>query len=99
MPFRSLDEAFKGSSYQTETLLDPELGHSYKVNKTAFNKARNVNEDIWTWFEAPEQKLRLVRFGAGMDGTKNMTPPEGILEGSVTLGSFCIPSHIETSNW
>jgi len=93
MRVNSLDEGFKSSSHLTETLLDPELGHAYEANKTAFNKAHNVKEDMWTWLEAPDNRLRLARFGAGMNGVKNMTPPEAILEGSVTLGSFCTPSH------
>lgn len=90
MPFHSLNEGFKSSSYLTETLLDPELGHAYEDTKTAFNKAHDVKEDLWTWFEAPDNRLRLARFGASMNGVKNMTPPEAILEGSITLGSFCI---------
>ncbi|KAI0266044.1 S-adenosyl-L-methionine-dependent methyltransferase, partial [Russula aff. rugulosa BPL654] len=76
-----LDEGFKTSSYLTETLLDPEFSHAYESNKTAFNKAFNVKEDVWTWFEAPENKLRLTRFGAAMNGLKNMTPVGAILEG------------------
>ena len=37
MRLHSLDEGFKGSSYLTMTLfLDPELGHAYEANKTAF---------------------------------------------------------------
>ncbi|KAH9993365.1 O-methyltransferase [Russula vinacea] len=76
-----LDEGFKGSSYLTETLLDPELGHSFEPNKTPFNKALNFERDMWTWFEAPENKVRLARFGAGMNGAKNMTPADSILEG------------------
>ncbi len=91
----SLDEGFKSSSYLTETLLDPELGHSYESNKTAFNKAHNTKEDLWTWFEAPGNRLRLARFGTAMNGVKNMTPPEVILEGSVWLRCFCtLPSHV-----
>jgi hypothetical protein len=77
----NLDEGFKSSSYLTETLLDPELGHSYESNKAAFNKAHNTKEDLWSWFEAPGNRLRLARFGTAMDGVKNMTPPEVILEG------------------
>src|SRR5882762_2535733 len=77
----SLDEGFKSSSYLTETLLDPEFGHAYEPNKAAFNKAHNVKEEIWTWFEAPGNKLRLTRFGAAMNGLKNMAPVEAILEG------------------
>jgi hypothetical protein len=93
MRLHSLDEGFKSSSYLTETLLDPELGHAYEANKTAFNKAHNVKEEVWAWFEAPNNRLRLTRFGVGMNGIKNMTPPEAILEGSVTLCRFCIRSH------
>ena len=81
MRFYSLDEGFKSSSYIPETLLDPELGHAYESNKAAFNKAYNVKEDMWIWAETPENKSRLVRFGAAHNGLKNMTPPETILEG------------------
>jgi hypothetical protein len=56
----------QGPSYLTETLLDPELGHAYETNKTAFNKAPSVKEDLWTWFEAPDNRLRLARFGASI---------------------------------
>ncbi|KAF8486791.1 S-adenosyl-L-methionine-dependent methyltransferase [Russula ochroleuca] len=76
-----LDEGFKSSSYLTETLLDPQFGHAYESNKTAFNKVYNVEEDIWTWFEAPDNRLRLSRFGAGMNGFKNMSSPDAILAG------------------
>ena len=85
MHFYSLDEGFKASSYLTETILDPELGHASAVNKTAFNKAHNVDDDFWTWIERPGQRLRLVRFGAGMNGVGNMAPKDTILEGPITL--------------
>jgi hypothetical protein len=88
MHLRSLDEGFKASSYMTETLLDPELGHASKVNKTAFNKAHNVDEDFWSWLDRPDNRLRNVRFGAAMTGFGNMAPKDGILEGSVTLRGF-----------
>lgn len=77
----NLDEGFKASSYLTETLLDPEFGHAYESNKAAFNNAYNVKEDMWSWFEAPSNRLRLARFGAAMNGLKNMVPVEAILEG------------------
>jgi hypothetical protein len=83
-----LDVCFKGSSYLTETLLDPELGHAYESNKTAFSKAHNFEGEMWTWFEAPENRLRLARFGAAMSGAKNITSADSILEGSVTLDYF-----------
>jgi hypothetical protein len=72
----------------TETLLDPEIGHASEVNKTAFNKALNVNEDFWIWLESPDNRLRLARFGAAMNGLGNMAPKDAILEGSVMLRGF-----------
>ena len=88
MHFCSLDEGFKSSSYLTETLLDPELGHASEVNKTAFNKALNVDEDFWIWLESPDNRLRLARFGAAMNGLGNMAPKDAILEGSVMPRGF-----------
>jgi hypothetical protein len=99
MHFHSLDEGFKASSYLTETILDPELGHASAVNKTAFNKAHNVDEDFWTWIERPDQRLRLARFGAGMNGVGNMAPKDAILEGPVTLCSLADHDLISKSNW
>ncbi|KAI0264077.1 S-adenosyl-L-methionine-dependent methyltransferase [Russula aff. rugulosa BPL654] len=76
-----LDEGFKSCSYIPETLLDPEFGHAYESNKAAFNKAHNAKESMWTWFERPENRLRLAQVGAGMNGLKNITPAKSILEG------------------
>ena len=96
MRFYSLDEGFKCSSYLTETLLDPQLGHAYESNKTAFNKTFNVEEDMWTWYETPDNRLRLARFGAGMSGVKNMSSPDAILAGSILLREFCTSlSHLK----
>jgi hypothetical protein len=89
MLFYRLDEGFKGSSYLTETVLDPELGHAYELSKTAFNKAHNFDGEMWTWFEAPENRLRLTRFGAAMNGVKNFTLPTP----SLKVRSRCIASH------
>jgi hypothetical protein len=83
--FHRLDEGFKSCAYLPETLLDPEIGHAYESNKTAFNKAHNVKESMWTWFERPENRLRLAQLGAGMNGLKNISPANSILEGFVTL--------------
>jgi hypothetical protein len=96
MRFYSLDVGFKSCSYLTETLLDPEFGHAYEANKTAFNKAYNVDEDKWSWFERPENKLYILRFGAGMNGLKNASPANAVLEGLVTQCCIhCTPlSHL-----
>ncbi|KAH9012303.1 S-adenosyl-L-methionine-dependent methyltransferase [Lactarius hengduanensis] len=76
-----LDEAFKSSSYLTETLLDPELGHATEPTKTALNKAFGFEGDMWSWFEHPNNRLRLARFGSAMSNVTNMTPEGAILEG------------------
>ena len=81
MCFCSLDEGFKSSSYLTETLLDPEFGHANEANKTAFSKAFNVDVDLWSWLELPDNRLRHVRFGAAMNGLKNMCCMDAILGG------------------
>jgi hypothetical protein len=83
----SLDEGFKSSSYLTEVFLDPEFGHAGQANKAAFNKAYNVEEDLWNWLERPDNRLRLARFGASMNGLRNMSSAGAILEGSVIF--FC----------
>ena len=90
MCFHSLDMGLKTSSYLTETLLDPDFGHANEANKTAFNKTYNVKEDAWSWIERPENRLHLVRFGAAMNGSKNASPANAILEGSVKL---CVRRH------
>ncbi|KAH8987939.1 O-methyltransferase [Lactarius hatsudake] len=76
-----LDEAFKGSSYQTETLLDPEFGHATEPTKTSLNKAFGFKGDMWSWFEGPNNRLRLTRFGAAMSGLRNMSSESAILDG------------------
>ncbi|KAH9024025.1 S-adenosyl-L-methionine-dependent methyltransferase [Lactarius deliciosus] len=76
-----LDEAFKSSSYLTETLLDPEIGHATEPTKTALNKAFRFKGGMWSWFERPNNRLRLARFGSAMINVTNMTPEDAILEG------------------
>ncbi|KAI0049517.1 S-adenosyl-L-methionine-dependent methyltransferase, partial [Auriscalpium vulgare] len=76
-----LDEAFKSSSYLTETMLDPETAFSETTEKASFKKAFNTDDDMWQFFEKPGNEFRLARFGSAMDGVKNMTPPNAILEG------------------
>ena len=83
MRFYRLDEGFKSSSYLTETLLDPELGRVNEASKAAFGKAYNTEENMWSWFERPDQRLRLVRFGAAMTSV-DLTAPTAVLEGSIT---------------
>ncbi|KAH9988258.1 O-methyltransferase [Russula compacta] len=76
-----LDEGFKCSSYLTETILDPEFAHASEPTKCALNKAFNIKGDMWDWFEGPDNRLRLARFGAAMTGLSNMSSAAAILEG------------------
>ncbi|KAH9167780.1 S-adenosyl-L-methionine-dependent methyltransferase [Lactarius sanguifluus] len=78
---RSLDDAFKSSSYLTETLLDPEFGHATEPTKTALNKAFGFKGDMWDWIESLDNRLRHARFGDAMINMTNMTPEDAILEG------------------
>ncbi|KAI9440862.1 S-adenosyl-L-methionine-dependent methyltransferase [Lactarius indigo] len=77
----SLDVTFKSSSYLTETLLDPEIGHATEPTKTALNKAFGVEGDMWSWLESPDNRLRLASFGAAMTGYKNVSPEAALLNG------------------
>lgn len=79
--FDSLDYVFKSSSYLTETLLDPELGHANEPNKTALNKALGIEGDFWDLLESADNRVRLARFGAAMNGLRNMSSADSILEG------------------
>ncbi|KAH8978096.1 O-methyltransferase [Lactarius hatsudake] len=73
--------SFKSSSYLTETLLDPEIGHATEPTKTALNKAFGFEGDMWSWFERPNNRLRLARFGSAMSNVTNMAPEDAILKG------------------
>ena len=47
-----------------------------------------MNVDFWSWIESPNNRLRLAQFGAAMNGAKNVTSADTILEGSITLRNF-----------
>ncbi|KAF8259331.1 O-methyltransferase [Lactarius quietus] len=89
-----LDVGFKSSSFLTETLLDPEFGHATEPNKTALNKAFGIEGDMWSWLERPDNRLRLVRFGAAMAGLRSIAPQDALLNGyeweRLPLGSVVI---------
>ena len=69
----------------TETLLDPEFGHSTEPTKTALNKALGIEGDMWNWLEGPDNRYRLARFSAAMTGLRNMTPEYALLDGLLLL--------------
>ena len=39
------------------------------------------NPDLWEYFERPDQKERLLRFGLAMEATSRLEPPDTILRG------------------
>ncbi|KAI9437950.1 S-adenosyl-L-methionine-dependent methyltransferase [Lactarius indigo] len=59
----------------------PKFGHATEPTKTALNKAFGFEGDMWNWFEGPDNRLRLARFGAAMTNVTNLTPENAILEG------------------
>ena len=90
----SSDECFKSAGHLPEVLLDPELGHAYEPNRTAFSRAHNTKDVMWSWYEHPDNRSYLVRFGAAMNGLKNASSANAILEGWVTLRYIRSPSHL-----
>ncbi|KAG7098349.1 hypothetical protein E1B28_000308 [Marasmius oreades] len=63
------DELFKGAAYLTETLLDPQIGHSDAQEHTSIARAFGLqNKSLWEWYEEPGNEFRLKRFAAGAGG-------------------------------
>ncbi|KAJ7648737.1 O-methyltransferase [Mycena polygramma] len=75
------DEGFKSSAYMADTLVDPATAFSQAPTATLFSRAFSTDMPIFAWFESPENKERLVRFGIGQAGSNKIDPPESILLG------------------
>ncbi|VDB92390.1 unnamed protein product [Peniophora sp. CBMAI 1063] len=77
------DEAMKAVSHLTEAVLDPVSGHANDITNLAFNRAFPSAKGltIWNFFDADGQEYRRNRFGMAMEGSKNMSPAEAIVEG------------------
>ncbi|KAJ7207224.1 O-methyltransferase [Mycena pura] len=75
------DEGFKSSAYMTDALMDPATAFSQEPTATPFSRAFVTEAPIFAWFEEPENKERLVRFGVGQAGSTKIDPPESILLG------------------
>lgn len=69
----------------TEALTDPKTGYSNEANETAFNKAFDTADNVWAWFNRPENEYRNNRFIATMDGISKLESPEGILHGAANF--------------
>lgn len=86
----------KGSSYLTESLLDPKTAMSQEPNEVALNLAFKTDLPIWEWFEAKGNEHRLLRFGIAMEGGKRAASLTAILEG-IDLVSDNVPSLISST--
>ncbi|KAA1468514.1 O-methyltransferase [Dentipellis sp. KUC8613] len=75
------DESFKAAAYLPDTLFDPAMAHSSEANKTAANKAFNMDLDWWSWYETPGNEYRGARFAHAMNGTRAFLLPKAIMEG------------------
>ncbi|KLO09946.1 S-adenosyl-L-methionine-dependent methyltransferase [Schizopora paradoxa] len=71
-----MDEGAKSAAYLSETLLDPETAFSGGPTKCSLQRAFNTEKTIFDWFEDPDQKHRLYRFGVAMEGAAKFEPPE-----------------------
>lgn len=77
----SSDEAMKSAAYLSEVLLDSKLGKSEEPNETPLNVAFKTELPCWEWLETKENECRRVRFGMAMEGAKQASDPNSILEG------------------
>ncbi|KIP10225.1 hypothetical protein PHLGIDRAFT_266342 [Phlebiopsis gigantea 11061_1 CR5-6] len=75
------DEAMKAAAFLQEALLDPKISHSEEPNETALNVAFKTDRTIWDWFDMPENRSRLLRFGYSMEYMKHASPPTAVIEG------------------
>ncbi|KAJ7203253.1 S-adenosyl-L-methionine-dependent methyltransferase [Mycena pura] len=76
-----IDEGYFASGALLEVMLDPKDGHSNAPTNTAFNKAFKTDLPLFEFFDLPEQKFRMSRFGLGIAGVTAMTVPDAILHG------------------
>jgi hypothetical protein len=52
------------------------------VNKAAFSKAYNIEDNAWNWLEHPDKRLQLVQFSAAMTSV-DLASSNAILKGSI----------------
>ncbi|KAJ7848938.1 O-methyltransferase [Mycena olivaceomarginata] len=75
------DEGFKSSAYMTDALLGPATASSQEPTVTPFSRTFSTDAPLFAWYESPENKDRLARFGIGQAGTTKLYPPDAILLG------------------
>ncbi len=70
----------KGGSYLYETLTETHSAFSGDPAHCPTTRSVNSPKALWDYYEEPDQKYRLYRFGVAMEGVKNMEP-EGLALG------------------
>jgi len=68
------DESMKGSSYLYEVLTEPKSASSDDPESCATTRSLGSSKALWDYFEQPDQKYRLYRFGVAMEGAKSIEP-------------------------
>ena len=73
----------KAGSYLQDYLLDPKTAFSEEPNGTPFNLAFKTDLPKFDWFETKGNEHRLMRFGIAMEGSRQTSHPNVILEGKL----------------
>jgi hypothetical protein len=74
------DEGFKSSAYMTDALLYTATTFSQDPTATRFSRAFSTEAPISAWFECPENKEPLARFGIGQVGSTKLESNRVFLE-------------------
>lgn len=74
----STDETFKAAAYIKDVVLD--APQDDELN-TPLNRAFNTHNDLFSWYERPENRVRFRRFGMAMDVLRRLSPPGAVLQG------------------
>ncbi|KAJ7658710.1 hypothetical protein DFH06DRAFT_1407161 [Mycena polygramma] len=75
------DEAFKGSSYLSETFTDPATARRVKATDSPWNVATKTDVFLFDWYDLPKNEHRKTRFSFAMACSTKLEPPEAILAG------------------
>jgi hypothetical protein len=76
------DELLRCASYLPDHVMNGNTAFSEEPREAAFNTAYGTTQGLFEWFSQPENELRKRRFGAGMAGTRLLSPSDVILRGT-----------------
>lgn len=72
----------KGSSYMYEVLSDPSTALSGDGKDAALCRAFGTKKTIWDFFDEPEQRDRVHRFGVAMKAAATFQPMDLTIKGN-----------------